>query len=364
MKVSILALLSSIVVTQSFPRISHVTARSGCYRTSFAKGLPHGVIACARSNGQHSGTESRESLPTVPSTYHIGRRTMGALMGAGAFGLPLGYSKADSSEIKVVTFDGAEGTTQPWGEVDDTFASGSSAGKTFVSNGILTLDGTVGTTKQGFPGFLITRTGGDEGNSKKFPDVSSCEGISLMVKSASSYQGYHFSISNKAGNGYKAKFNAPLNNFGIVRIPFDDFTNSYNDVTGNPIKTCKESSINCLSFAPENLKKMGGVAFWAEGVAGKVKLEVKEISAYGCAPVEVGQPAAENLMKLDAVEGAGVATSSATTVKTEVTRGAAEAASNSRFLWLLGPSSLGLLVVFMAMHLQTRSALTVQPLLG
>lgn len=128
-----------------------------------------------------------------------------------------------------------------------------------------------------------------ERKAKKFPDASSCEGISFVAKSTTPYKGYSFSISNKAGNGYKARFAAPLNQFDTVRIPFKEFTSSYNIVTGDPIKTCKESEVNCISFSPENLSRMESVAFWAEGVAGKVHLEVKEINAYGCNEASVSE---------------------------------------------------------------------------
>lgn len=302
MRVSVLVLFC--------PWCATVGAPVACYRNFFTRRLPPRQIACATNREQNDRTVPNPSLqsshgadsalltgygvPTPgvevsPQPYRLGRRALGALLGAGALGLPSGDSWAGGTEMKVVTFDGAAGTTQPWGEVDDsTYRVGNSQGETKVANGMLTLDGKVGNTKQGTPGFIITRTGGEEGTSKKFPDVSTCEGISLVAKASSPYQGYRFSIANKAGNGYKAKFDPPVNKFGVVKIPFKDLTNSYDDIGGMPVKTCAESEINCITFDPSNLKKIGGITFWAEGTTGDVHLEIKEISAYGCAP---GAPA-------------------------------------------------------------------------
>merc|ERR1711976_850536 len=67
-----------------------------------------------------------------------------------------------------------------------------------------------------------------------------------------------------------------------MQIPFKDFTQLYDSVTGNPIKTCQDNPVNCVFFNPETLKKIAGISFWAEGATGKFQLEVKEISACGC----------------------------------------------------------------------------------
>lgn len=316
MKLNILALLihSAVTLPRLVPGPPLHGCPSGCYSKSVLKtGLP-GSCMCASTREENvKPLTNRASKKLVPdllqnvfrseppethfdiSPHRYGRRTVAAMISAGALGIPLGYSWAapGNSEIKLVTFDDAKGTTQKWAEVDDStyIEGGLSAGKTSVSNGMLTFSGNVAPGRKfQDPGFIISRTGGEDGEkAKKFPDASSCEGISFVAKSTTPYKGYSFSISNKAGNGYKARFAAPLNQFDTVRIPFKEFTSSYSIVTGDPIKTCKESEVNCISFSPENLSRMESVAFWAEGVAGKVHLEVKEINAYGCNEASVSE---------------------------------------------------------------------------
>merc|ERR1712151_775063 len=114
----------------------------------------------------------------------------------------------------------------------------------------------MGAPKGNVPGFLIGRTGGDQGISKRFPDVSTCEGLTLVAKSSIPFEGFSVSIADQADNGYKARFAASLNKVGTVRIPFKDFTQLYDSSTGNPIKTCQDNPVNCVFFYPETLQKM------------------------------------------------------------------------------------------------------------
>lgn len=118
---------------------------------------------------------------------------------------------------------------------------------------------------------------------KFFPDLSSCEGISFVAKSTELYNGYRFVFaSDLAPTAYKAHFDPPYDEFGTVRIPFKSFTNSTDAVTGDPIETCQESPKNCPD--EKTLKNIKTLAFFAQGVEGKVHLEVEGISAYGCVP--------------------------------------------------------------------------------
>lgn len=194
-----------------------------------------------------------------------------------------------ASDIKLVTFDGASGTTHKWGENNDPVMGGQSTGTTTVSGGMLIFDGNVAIVPSlKAPGFITSQTT-DHGwfHSVPFPDVSSCEGVSFNVKSTVPYKGYRFCFGDAHASGgkffaygYKSRFDAPLNEFGTVQIPFKNFTDFWDDATGDPIKTCAASPENCPD--QKTLKNMKTVAFWGEGVEGKVHLEVKEIGAYGC----------------------------------------------------------------------------------
>lgn len=307
MRLQFFALLVSGVVSQNIPRMP-----SGCDRKSCVSLFPRGAVAFDSTKGGNiKRRETRDSIggptPTSsrvyslpgpysaevsPEHYRFSRRSVGTLFGAAALGLALDRdAAAEESDIKMVTFDRAKGTTQQWIEVDDRQYRGSSRGTTTVNDGILTVDGTVSKESGGF---IVGRTGGETGESKKFPDVSSCEGLSFIARSTSPYSGYRISLNNKADNGYKATFEAPLNKFGTVRIPFKDFTDSYDMITGLPRETCRQNKLNCIDFNPGTLKGLGGITFWAEA-PGKVHLEVKEISAYGCtsAPAPAPSPAPE-----------------------------------------------------------------------
>lgn len=190
--------------------------------------------------------------------------------------------------IPLATFDGAKATTHTWKENNDPVMGGKSTGTTTVANGVLVFDGTVAIVPAlKAPGFITTQVSDGIFFPKGFPDVSTCKGISVNLKSSTSYKGYRFCFGNahaKGGkffaNGYKSRFDAPVGDFGTVMIPFTEFTDFWDDATGNPIKTCQESPSNCPDTT--TLKNMKTMAIWGEGVEGQVHLEVKSISAYGC----------------------------------------------------------------------------------
>lgn len=189
---------------------------------------------------------------------------------------------------------------------------------------------------------------------KGFPDVSLCEGISMSAKSVNiikapqvngftgvydgtidiefpEYKGYSLTLGkfSPKNPGYKAKFKAPLNTFGNVKIPFKDFTSSYDKQTGDPVDTCKASPGNCPdSKILENMKQ---IAFWAD-TPGSFELEVQDVSAYGCTAKALG------LATFDEA-GSDIAA------------------------WLLTAAPLGLLV-FLIMRVRIRPALVTPPLLG
>lgn len=191
----------------------------------------------------------------------------------------------DDSNIPIVTFDGARATTHNWQENNDPVMGGRSTGTTTVKNGMLIFDGEVAIVPSlQAPGFITSLT---RDLFKRFPDVSTCKGVALNLMSTTAYKGFRFSFGNAHAPGgkffaygYKSHFDAPVGDFGTVKIPFTNFTDYWNDGSGDPIKTCQDNKIYCPDKG--TLQNMKTVQFWAEGVAGKVHLEVKEISAYGC----------------------------------------------------------------------------------
>lgn len=254
--------------------------------------------------------------------------------------------------VRIKDFDNMP-TEHRWREIDDSQMGGKSAGTAEISDGILILDGNVAIVPE-TPSYISARTA-DNGpfSSKAFPDVSNCKGLSITAKSSTPYKGYRFSFGynqavggNPLANGYKSRFDAPLNEFGTVKIPFEDFTNSWDLLTGDPLKTCKESPENCPD--KQTLRNFKTVAFWGEGVEGNAHLEVQSVNAYGCT-VEQG------LEDSDGFQGGfqgGDQRFSAVF----------DGATDTRFVWQLAAVSFGLLVFYVG-RIQARSTLTDPPLL-
>merc|ERR1711957_320101 len=115
----------------------------------------------------------------------------------------------------------------------------------------------------------------------------------LTVRSNVSYAGWKVSLASGtlsptfacAGGGgipfsrgcYKAPFTLPVGSeFVEVRVPFSTFTDRWNSATGKPVALCAQDSSTCLTA--KKLEKVLRVELMAEGVAGKVHLEVKSIA--------------------------------------------------------------------------------------
>lgn len=137
------------------------------------------------------------------------------------------------------------------------------------------------------PGFITMVTGGFFMSSETFPDVSSCQGLSFTLKTNVDYQGYRVSFGKvhlpegHHASGYKAPMtNLPMDDFGDVVIPFDQFSSKWDEATGDIIVECSEDPKYCPS--QKWLSNMKTMSFWGEGVEGKVDLEIQQIRAVGC----------------------------------------------------------------------------------
>eukprot|EP00746_Dinoflagellata_sp_MGD_P145056 gnl/MRDRNA2_/MRDRNA2_77721_c0_seq1.p1 gnl/MRDRNA2_/MRDRNA2_77721_c0~~gnl/MRDRNA2_/MRDRNA2_77721_c0_seq1.p1 ORF type:complete len:370 (+),score=61.53 gnl/MRDRNA2_/MRDRNA2_77721_c0_seq1:74-1183(+) len=369
MKLTISTLLVSSVISQSFPHIAQCNFHKGsgqcnaakactwcapaampggCYRKSFAKSLPSGVFTCASGRDQNM-----EMLPGSTSGQQAGmpgdvsRRMVGAMLGTGALGMPF-ESSAASADIKLVTFNGESGTNHRFNFEADPVMAGASYGSSFVEDGKLTLKGYCAyrpfltQKKEESSAYIRTETA-----DQKFPDVSACEGIAFVAKAKGPpFGGYQFCIGgNRAGEQkgklnkrtrlgnqcYKSPFKAPNGVFETVQIPFTDFTNFWDPETGGIVRNCKDSPKNCPDT--QTLTNIKDMSIWAEGDMGDVFLEIKEISAYGCAPAAVAELSVNN--------GEG----------------------STGFVWLSASALLGLLVLIVVRS-RTRSTLIAPALLG
>jgi len=133
------------------------------------------------------------------------------------------------------------------------------------------------------PGFIKMETWG--GN---FPDVSMCGALKITLASANDYGGirvtfgrHHADDAQPYVRGYKAHLTSvPANAFGEVIMPFADFSDKWDPLTGDIIVSCKENKKHCVDDA--TLVDFATFSFMGEGVDGKVHLEVKTIDATDC----------------------------------------------------------------------------------
>jgi len=192
---------------------------------------------------------------------------------------------AQEDEILLVDFKGQEkAVTHTWKANNDPVMGGQSYSSVSVEDGKLNFTGAckiVPSLKA--PGF-ITAVNSDKND---WVDVSPCEGLQIMHKSATDYEGFRISFGHAhpiGGHffayGYKAHFLPSVGRFGAVQVPFKNFTDFWDDGTGKPIHTCAEHASYCPDA--KTLSNMKTMSIWAEGVEGDIQLEVESIKGYGC----------------------------------------------------------------------------------
>mmetsp|Transcript_33456 Transcript_33456/g.106056 ORF Transcript_33456/g.106056 Transcript_33456/m.106056 type:complete len:209 (-) Transcript_33456:25-651(-) len=194
---------------------------------------------------------------------------------------------AAGSSVPLVTFDGAETTTRTWREMNDPVMGGKSTGTFSVQAGLGVFDGSVEDVPfLRAPGFIKASTVDEQ----PFPDITGCAALALTAKASSPYAGFRLSFGNAHAPGgkfhaygYKSHFTAPVGDFGTVTIPISNFTDYWDDATGEPIKTCQEDKTYCPDA--KTLKNVGTLGVWGEGVKGPLHLEIRSIEATQCAAV-------------------------------------------------------------------------------
>ena len=130
-----------------------------------------------------------------------------------------------------------------------------------------------------------------DGTDEQFPDVSSCSALKMLMRSNVDYVGYRVSFGTRRdgmrhGMGFKAHALNVSREFGEVIVPFAEFSSNWDEGTGDIIASCNDES----SFCPDEdtLRNFEAFAFWGEGVEGDISLDIKSISAVGCADTPVG----------------------------------------------------------------------------
>jgi len=198
-----------------------------------------------------------------------------------------------ASDVSLVTFDGASGTTFAFSELNDPVMGGQSSGTwSLGSEGFGVMDGQVlDVPSLKAPGFIKAAADGT------FADASTALGGDLLLEVRSTtpeYKGFRVTFASGtlspsyacSGGGsiplsrgcFKANFSVPSGDaFTTVRIPFDKFSDKWSPATGEQTTTCAADSDVCPKAS--TLAAIKRFELWAEGADGKVHLEVKSIRA-------------------------------------------------------------------------------------
>lgn len=210
------------------------------------------------------------------------------MMGILAVGIYTLAVAVSASEVELENFAGTPQHT--WTQQNDPVMGGKSTGTFTISDHVGHFQGeVVDVPFLKAPGFIkVTST-----DRNAFRDISSCTGLAFTARAASAYAGYRVSFGTAHpwngkffASGYKAPFDAPaVGDFETVQIPFTNFSDLWDDATGNIIKTCAQESKYCPD--KKTLTNAKTISFWGEGVSGKVDLKIKRVYGYGCAEQEV-----------------------------------------------------------------------------
>merc|ERR1712216_147607 len=188
---------------------------------------------------------------------------------------------------------GDEAHTYKFQELNDPVMGGRSTGTWHVdsSGNYGVFDGhVVNVPSLKAPGFIKASADG------RFPDISSAAGGTLLLSVRSStpeYKGFRLSFASGtiapsyscAGGGsipfsrgcFKAKFSVPAGSeFTTVRVPLSSFSDMWSPATGEHTKDCATDRDVCPTAS--KLKGIKRFEVWAEGVKGKIHLELASIS--------------------------------------------------------------------------------------
>jgi len=172
-----------------------------------------------------------------------------------------------------------------WQQMNDPVMGGRSTGTFIIDNGIGIFDGeVVDVPFLQAPGFIKVASR----DHIAYPDVASCQALKLTLRSSVDYKGYRVSFGNAHpphgktfAYGFKSDLKVPKGNeFQEIEIPFTNFSDFWDDATGEQIKTCHDNPAYCPDV--KTLHNMKTISIWAEGVAGKAHLEIESISASKC----------------------------------------------------------------------------------
>mmetsp|Transcript_26344 Transcript_26344/g.30147 ORF Transcript_26344/g.30147 Transcript_26344/m.30147 type:complete len:660 (+) Transcript_26344:1-1980(+) len=205
--------------------------------------------------------------------------------------------KEETSSNNEILIEDFANPTNEWKALNDPVMGGQSTSSVAIENGVAEFRGRVEIVPfLQAPGFVTMVTGGYRSKAAKFPDVSSCNGIKVILRSTKSvedYTGYRISFGRhrvpggRFATGYKAPAwtDVPTTDFGELVFPFDTFSAKWDDASGSITVPCSSQN---PQYCPDkkNLQNMKTMSFWGEGVAGDVALQIKSIHAVGCTSIK------------------------------------------------------------------------------
>mmetsp|Transcript_6518 Transcript_6518/g.15493 ORF Transcript_6518/g.15493 Transcript_6518/m.15493 type:complete len:563 (+) Transcript_6518:54-1742(+) len=220
-------------------------------------------------------------------------------------------ASSSSSSSDAIVIEDFSNPTLDWRTMNDPVMGGQSVSSLSIEGGVASFDGTCAIVPfLHAPGFITMTTGmhkppngfgrasSASSQASLFPDVSSCKGLSLVLRSRVDYEGYYVSFGNdrapggRYAMGYKRHLVVPLGDssndtkFLELSLPFSDFSSHWDDATGKTTVTCHDDPSVCPSES--TLRNMETISLWGEGVEGTVALDVRSIGAYGCASSHAG----------------------------------------------------------------------------
>ncbi|KAK3239784.1 hypothetical protein CYMTET_50314 [Cymbomonas tetramitiformis] len=204
-----------------------------------------------------------------------------------AFALRMAHAEL----VKLATFDGAEGTTYKWKDLNDPVMGGQSVSTLTMANSTAIFDGTckiVPSLKA--PGFCkISASHG--GLFTNFPDMGKFLNgtYQLRARSLTPFSGFHASFAarglprnvNIPFGSFKSKFTLEGEDWQIVKIPLNEFSYDWSSYTGDcDTKDPTGYQHRCCSTTPEvcptlkYLSVISDLEIWAEGSEGAFHLEI------------------------------------------------------------------------------------------
>lgn len=188
--------------------------------------------------------------------------------------------------IDIASFDEGVSTvsTWSWRTVTDELMEGKSEATFTNMSGIGIFDGNCALNPEyEVAGFCIVETtDGNHGLKPKGFSFVGANYLHLYVRSTIDYNGFQISLDTDTNKSqypsFKANVKVPvIGEWTEVVIPFTDFSNSWDQFSGDIMIKCEDNTSVCIT--EEDKKHLSQIGIWAQGITGKFHLEVKAIRA-------------------------------------------------------------------------------------